>query len=192
MVPGPRCWGWWGAADLDIPHPDLSQGLLRRGRGSARAGAGPLRGARSAGSASRRQAAARRPVRGECEMEGVGWEFHGESAQIDGLEIVSTGPTQGPDGPLNGGAYTATPYPGPKKHRVFIATSCWWADGLSAPPGCVAPRDLAEAAGAGPAPAAHHPQRPRQDAAPVRVAIRSDISKRNCFYGIANSPRPFS
>ncbi len=134
---------------------------------------------------------------GQCEVSAkwngvVGWEFHGESAQIDGLKIVSTGPTQGPNGPLNGGAYTATPYPGPKKHRVFIATSCWWADGLSAPPGYVAPRDLAEAAGAGPAPAAHHAQRPRQDAAPVRVAIRSDTSKRNCFYGIANSPRPFS
>ncbi len=69
----------------------------------------------------------------------VGWEWHGEPAKIDGLEVVSTGPTQGPDGTLNGGVYTATVYPGPKKNFVFNAATCWWADGLSAPPGYVRP-----------------------------------------------------
>ena len=69
----------------------------------------------------------------------VGWEFHGEPATIEGLEIVSTGPTQGPDGPLNGGVYTATIYPGPNKNFVFNAATCWWADGLSEPPGYVRP-----------------------------------------------------
>jgi hypothetical protein len=55
------------------------------------------------------------------------------------LEIVSTGPTQSAPGKLNGGVYTATVYPGPKKNFVFNASSCWWADGLSAPPGYVRP-----------------------------------------------------
>jgi hypothetical protein len=41
----------------------------------------------------------------------VGWEWHGDPAPIDGLEIVATGPTQSaPDKP-NGGTYTATIYP---------------------------------------------------------------------------------
>ena len=39
------------------------------------------------------------------------------------------------------GAYTATVYPGPagKGNFVFNASSCWWADGLSEPPGYVRP-----------------------------------------------------
>jgi hypothetical protein len=35
--------------------------------------------------------------------------------------------------------YTATVYEGPKKNFVFNASSCWWADALSAPPGYVRP-----------------------------------------------------
>jgi hypothetical protein len=31
--------------------------------------------------------------------------------------------------------YTATIHPGPKDNFVFNAATCWWADGLSAPPG---------------------------------------------------------
>ncbi|HUS34848.1 MAG TPA: N,N-dimethylformamidase beta subunit family domain-containing protein [Verrucomicrobiae bacterium] len=69
----------------------------------------------------------------------VGWEWHGGPAAIAGLEIVSTGPTQSSPGKLNGGVYTATIYPGPKGNFVFNASSCWWADGLSAPPGYVRP-----------------------------------------------------
>jgi hypothetical protein len=69
----------------------------------------------------------------------VGWEWHGGPAAIPGLEIVSTGPTQSAPGKLNGGVYTATVYPGPKRNFVFNASSCWWADGLSAPPGYVRP-----------------------------------------------------
>jgi hypothetical protein len=69
----------------------------------------------------------------------VGWEWHGGPAAIPGLEIVSTGPTQSAPGKLNGGVYTATVYPGPKKNFVFNASSCWWADGLSAPPGYIRP-----------------------------------------------------
>jgi hypothetical protein len=69
----------------------------------------------------------------------VGWEWHGNPAEIPGLEIISTGPTQSSPGKLNGGIYTATIYPGPKKNFVFNASSCWWADGLSAPPGYLRP-----------------------------------------------------
>ena len=38
------------------------------------------------------------------------------------------------------GAYAATVYPGPKKNIIFNASSCWWADGLSEPPGYMRPK----------------------------------------------------
>ena len=69
----------------------------------------------------------------------VGWEYHGDPAPIAGLEIVASGPTQQAPGEPNGGNYTATIYPGPKKNFVFNAATIWWADGLSAPPGYVRP-----------------------------------------------------
>ena len=69
----------------------------------------------------------------------VGWEWHGEPANISGLEIVASGPTQNKPGELNGGIYTATIYPGPKGNFVFNASTCWWADGLSEPPGYTRP-----------------------------------------------------
>jgi hypothetical protein len=69
----------------------------------------------------------------------VGWEWHGDPAQMEGLEIVSTGKTQSDPGKLNGGIYTATMYPGPKRNVVFNASTCWWSDGLSEPPGYVRP-----------------------------------------------------
>jgi hypothetical protein len=67
----------------------------------------------------------------------VGWEFHGEPADIPGLEVVAEGTT------INGGDaeahWTATIYPGPKKNLVFNASTIYWAQGLSAPPGHVPP-----------------------------------------------------
>jgi hypothetical protein len=69
----------------------------------------------------------------------VGWEWEGDPAEIPGLEVVASGPTTaGPD--WYEGTYTATVYPGPKGNVVFNAASIWWAAGLSAPPGYVAPR----------------------------------------------------
>jgi hypothetical protein len=62
----------------------------------------------------------------------VGWEWHGDPADIPGLEVVARGETN------NGkdkGTYTATIYPGPKDNFVFNASTIWWSDGLSAPPG---------------------------------------------------------
>ncbi|MEA3208270.1 MAG: hypothetical protein QOE70_1327 [Chthoniobacter sp.] len=70
----------------------------------------------------------------------IGWEWHGDPAPIDGLEIIATGPTQSAPGKPNGGIYTATVYPGPHGNVVFNAATCWWADGLSAPPGYVRPK----------------------------------------------------
>ena len=70
----------------------------------------------------------------------IGWEWHGDPAAIAGLEVVATGPTQSAPGKPNGGTYTATMYPGPKGNFVFNAATCWWADGLSAPPGYVRPK----------------------------------------------------
>ncbi len=67
----------------------------------------------------------------------VGWEWHGDPGEIEGLQVVATGPTKNGSGAT--GTYTATIYPGPKKNFVFNASSCWWADGLSEPPGYVRP-----------------------------------------------------
>jgi hypothetical protein len=69
----------------------------------------------------------------------VGWEWHGDPANLPGLEVVATAPTQSAPGKLNGGQFTATVYPGPKGNIVFNAATCWWADGLSEPPGYVRP-----------------------------------------------------
>ena len=76
---------------------------------------------------------------GEAVPGVIGWEYHGDPAAIPGLEIVASGPTQTAPGVLNGGEYTATVYPGPKCNFVFNASTCWWADGLSEPPGYVRP-----------------------------------------------------
>lgn len=60
----------------------------------------------------------------------IGWEFHGDPAPIPGLEVVASGP---PGAGRN--AYTATVYPGPHGNVVFNAATCFWADGVAAPPG---------------------------------------------------------
>lgn len=67
----------------------------------------------------------------------VGWEFHGEPASIPGLQVVAEGDT------VNGGGksahWTATVYPGPKGNWVFNASTIFWAQGLSRPPGHIPP-----------------------------------------------------
>lgn len=62
----------------------------------------------------------------------VGHEWHGDPADIPGLEVVSRGPTLESIGP---GEYTATVYPGPVGNIVFNAATCWWGSGLALPPG---------------------------------------------------------
>lgn len=71
----------------------------------------------------------------------VGWEFHGDPANIPGLEIVASHWTDSQRHPSENkelgdiGEFTSTIYPGPKDNFVFNAATCWWVDGLSAPPG---------------------------------------------------------
>lgn len=77
----------------------------------------------------------------------IGWEWHGDPAPIKGLETVASGPTQSAPEKPNGGRYTATVYPGPQGNFVFNASTCWWADGISEPPGYVRPKVYTEPKG---------------------------------------------
>ncbi len=77
----------------------------------------------------------------------VGWEWHGDSAPIPGLEVVATGPTRSPRGD---GVYTSTLYPGARGNLVFNASTIWWGDGLSEPPGYVRPAVYTEPRGPDP------------------------------------------
>ncbi len=67
----------------------------------------------------------------------VGWEYHGDPAQIPGLEVVAGGTAwQGGTRPQQ---WAATIYPGPKKNFVFNAATIFWSQGLSKPPGHMLP-----------------------------------------------------
>jgi hypothetical protein len=67
----------------------------------------------------------------------VGWEFHGDPANIPGLTVVAEGQA------INAGDqhahWTSTIYPGPKGNWVFNASTIFWAQGLSSPPGHMLP-----------------------------------------------------
>lgn len=68
----------------------------------------------------------------------IGWEYHGDPPQdIPGLEIVGEGTA------LQGGVrpqhWTATIYPGPKNNFVFNASTIFWCQDLSSPPGHMLP-----------------------------------------------------
>ena len=67
----------------------------------------------------------------------VGWEYHGDPADIPGLEVVAEGTA------LSSGVWpqhwTATVYPGPKGNFVFNAATIYWSLGLSSPPGHMLP-----------------------------------------------------
>ena len=67
----------------------------------------------------------------------VGWEHHGDPADIPGLEVIAEGKT------INSGGresnYTATVYPGPEGNWVFNAATIYWPMGLSNPPGHIVP-----------------------------------------------------
>lgn len=68
----------------------------------------------------------------------VGWEHHGEPADLPGLEVLARGPVAS-HGRSQGTEYTATLYPGPKGNLVFNAATIWWSEGLGAPPGHLHP-----------------------------------------------------
>ena len=68
----------------------------------------------------------------------VGWEYHGEpDPDRKGLEVVAEGNVWA--GGIKLGKYAATIYPGPKGNFVFNATTIWWSQGLSDPPGHIIP-----------------------------------------------------
>ena len=68
----------------------------------------------------------------------VGWEYHGDPPKdLKGLEVLAEGTA------WVGGArpqhWTATIYPGPKGNFVFNASTIFWSQGLSSPPGHMLP-----------------------------------------------------
>lgn len=67
----------------------------------------------------------------------IGWEYHGQPADIAGLEVVAGGTAW--QGGVNPQQWTATIYPGPQGNYVFNAATIFWAQGLSSPPGHTLP-----------------------------------------------------
>ena len=68
----------------------------------------------------------------------VGWEFHGEpDPERAGLEVVAEGTVW--SGGTKPGHWTSTIFPGPKGNFVFNASTIFWAQGLSSPPGHMLP-----------------------------------------------------
>jgi N,N-dimethylformamidase beta subunit-like, C-terminal len=68
----------------------------------------------------------------------VGWEHHGHPASIEGLEVLARGPVHSFKRPQSV-EYTATMYQAAKGNWVFNASTIWWSDGLSEPPGYLRP-----------------------------------------------------
>jgi hypothetical protein len=67
----------------------------------------------------------------------IGWEYHGDPPAIPGLDVVAAGTAwvsgQTPQ------RWAATVYPGPKGNFVFNASTIFWSQGLSSPPGHTLP-----------------------------------------------------
>jgi hypothetical protein len=68
----------------------------------------------------------------------IGWEYHGDPPNdVPGLEVVAAGTAWvGGVRPQN---WTATIYPGPKGNFVFNASTIFWSQGMSSPPGHMLP-----------------------------------------------------
>ena len=68
----------------------------------------------------------------------IGWEYHGDPPMdIPGIEIVGAGTAF--VGGVKPQKWAATIYPGPKGNFVFNASTIFWAQGLSNPPGHTLP-----------------------------------------------------
>lgn len=68
----------------------------------------------------------------------IGWEYHGDPPKdIPGLEVVAKGTAL--QGGVNPQQWAATIYPGPKKNFVFNASTIFWCQDLSSPPGHMLP-----------------------------------------------------
>lgn len=68
----------------------------------------------------------------------IGWEYHGDPPEdIEGLEVVGAGTAL--QGGVNPQQWAATIYPGPEGNFVFNASTIFWCQGLSSPPGHMLP-----------------------------------------------------
>jgi hypothetical protein len=68
----------------------------------------------------------------------IGWEYHGQPAtEIPGLQIVGAGTAW--VGGTRPQQWTATIYPGPKGNFVFNASTIFWCQDISKPPGHTLP-----------------------------------------------------
>ncbi len=67
----------------------------------------------------------------------IGWEFHGDAADIPGLEVVAEGTAW--QGGQKATKWQSVIFPGPKGNFVFNASTIFWAQGLSSPPGHTLP-----------------------------------------------------
>ena len=67
----------------------------------------------------------------------IGWEYHGDPAKLSGLEVVAAGTAW--VGGVKPQQWAATIYPGPHGNFVFNASTIFWAQGLSSPPGHTLP-----------------------------------------------------
>jgi hypothetical protein len=67
----------------------------------------------------------------------IGWEYHGDPPDIPGMEVVAGG-TAWQSG-VRPQQWTATYFPGPKGNFVFNASTIFWAQGMSSPPGHTLP-----------------------------------------------------
>jgi hypothetical protein len=64
----------------------------------------------------------------------IGWEYHGDAPRdLPGLEIVASGTCW--QGGRNPQQWEAVLFEGPKNNFIFNASTIWWAQGLSKPPG---------------------------------------------------------
>lgn len=64
----------------------------------------------------------------------IGWEYHGDPpADLPGLEVLAEGTAW--VGGVRPQQWTATIYPGPKGNFVFNASTIFWSQALSSPPG---------------------------------------------------------
>ena len=67
----------------------------------------------------------------------VGWEYHGDPADIQGLEVLAEGTAWvGGTVPQK---WSSVIYPGPRGNFVFNASTIFWSQGLSMPPGHTLP-----------------------------------------------------
>jgi hypothetical protein len=67
----------------------------------------------------------------------IGWEYHGDPPTLSGLLVVAAG-TAWVGGQIPQ-KWAATIYPGPKGNFVVNASTIFWAQGLSSPPGHTLP-----------------------------------------------------